>query len=431
MGKYFLLLFIFLPVFSFAAKVNEITAETVSMPPKTLLERFEIKAGDEFNPQKIKRAEQKLNKYRVFRDLKTIYKEKNDGFDIHIKADDRTFVFPMLFSFNRGNHALGFSLESGNLFKKGEYANIFIGGGKHGFDTHGLFSVGNHTFSAGYLHYNFEQSFYENGWVSSHDIFNSVDDNGSYGSLLGQVNGKQDVLYFSYKYQFSSVWSALIKPEYEYYRYQNNILDTGNHSNITFGLEYVDDVNPSITMSVLNGMQRLYKKDMLTDLPHVRTGKMVNISYTAGGKLTGSDYNIQKISLGGNYLWELKNHNVIALFAKVQSAFSSPLSNQIYSSDLLFGMGIYDRDQRGKRGASAGIGITYFLLRNKTGLLVLIPFYEQAFITSGGGSYQQHSGVGATIGYRWWRVPVPISFNFTHNISDGSHHISCKIGGHF
>ena len=149
MGKFFLLFLIFLPVFSFAAKISNVTAETVSMRPETLQERFKLKPGDLFSTQALKRAEQNLYKTRVFRDIKTVYKESKDGVDIHIKADDRTFVFPMIFAFNRQNHALGISLASGNLFKKGEYANIFIGGGEHGFDTHGLFSIGNHTFSSG------------------------------------------------------------------------------------------------------------------------------------------------------------------------------------------------------------------------------------------------------------------------------------------
>ena len=128
---------------------------------------------------------------------------------------------------------------------------------------------------------------------------------------------------------------------------------------------------------------------------------------------------------------EFKNHNVLALFAKAQRAFNAPFSNEVSSSDLLFGMGIYEREQRGKTGFSAGIGFTYFLFRNKNGLLALIPFYEQAYISSGGSSYQPHSGVGITVGYRWWRVPIPISLNFTHNTDDGSHHVSFKLGGYF
>ena len=432
MKKFILCLMLCLPFTIYAQTVRSITAETARMPHELLEKRFRLQPGDLFDPQTYKHAQQELERTRAFRDLKFLYDEHKDGVDIHIKTDDRGYVFPMFFSLNSHKHAFGMSLESGNIFKRGENANIFVGGSEDGFDTHGYLSVGRHTFSAGYYHLKFEQSFYENGWVSSKDVFNVTDDKCKHDeSLLGQVNGRQDDFYFSYQYQFSSLWSFSVTPQYEYYEYDGNVLDGGNHSHISFGLQYADDIRPGMSMDALNGMQRLRKEDMLRDLPRVRTGKLADISYTTGGKWTTSDYDIQKLSFGGSYLLELKNHSVIGLFAKAQRAFKAPFSNQIQSSDLLFGMGIYDREQRGKGGVSAGLSFTYFLLRDRVGLLSVAPFYEQAFITSGNDSYQPHSGIGVTVGYRWWRIPIPIGFNFPHNLNDGSHHVGCKVGGKF
>jgi len=130
-------------------------------------------------------------------------------------------------------------------------------------------------------------------------------------------------------------------------------------------------------------------------------------------------------------LWELKQHHRLALFAKAQHVFAAPFSNQVQSSDLLFGLGIYDREQVGKTGVSGGVSFTYFLLRNKVGLLSLMPFYEQAYVSSQAGGYQPHSGIGAILGYRFWFIELPLSLNFTHNLNDGSHHVGVKIGGHF
>jgi hypothetical protein len=158
---------------------------------------------------------------------------------------------------------------------------------------------------------------------------------------------------------------------------------------------------------------------------------LAEISYTTGGRWTGSDYHINKIALGGELLWELKSRHLITLFAKAQRALDAPFSNQIESSDLLFGMGIYDREQRGKGGISTGVSATYFFIRNKTGLLSLTPFYELAYITSGGNSYSPHSGVGAELTYHLWRFPLPMSINFTQNVDDGTHHIGFKVGGRF
>ena len=60
-----------------------------------------------------------------------------------------------------------------------------------------------------------------------------------------------------------------------------------------------------------------------------------------------------------------------------------------------------------------------------------MPFWEQAYVTSGGHSYTPHSGVGAEMEYRLWAIPFPIALNFTQNVNDGSHHIGLRIGGRF
>ena len=421
-----------MPLFLSAMPVKHITVDASQTPSDVLAKRFRLQPGEEFTEKAYEHARLELEKSRAFREVDITYKKLKDGVDIHIKADDRSYVFPMLFSFNSHKHALGISLTGGNLFKRGESVSVFVGGSEDGFDTHGSISAGRHTVSMGYSHVDFDQRFYKNGWVSSKGVYAVRDDKGKYDeSLLGEVNGKQDDLFLSYEYQFSSLWSVSLTPQYEYYSYAGGVLDGGNHSFISFGLHYADDVRPGMSMRSLEGTERLKKADMLADLPRVRIGKLADISYAAGGSWTGSDYTISKLSVGGSYLWELKQHHVIALFAKAQRAFEAPFSNQVESSDLLFGMGIYDREQRGKGGVSAGLGFTYFVLCNQSGLLSIAPFYEQAYITSADDSWQPHSGVGVTVGYRWWKVPIPISFNFTHNLNDGSRHVGCKVGGKF
>lgn len=402
------------------------------MSPETLLKRFEIKAGDVFNQKSYERAQEKLHKMRVFKTLEFLEKKRKDGVDIHIKADDRSYVFPMVFALSGKKRSAGVSLASGNIFKHGETAFFFLGGGRDGFATHGGMSIGDHFFYAGYSHVNFEQSFYKNGWMSSPGVFSSADDKGNYNSsLLGEVHGKQDDLTFTYGHKLSSVWSASITPQYEYYSYPDGLLDSGNHSHITFGLQYADDIRPGMNMGALAGVGLSDKEQALKDLPRVRHGKLLGFSYTAGGRWSGSDYDIQKVGISGTYLLEFKSRNMLALFAKAMRAIDAPFSNLIRSGDLLFGMGIYDREQRGKGGVSAGISFNYFLLRNKTGLLSLVPFYEHAFITSGNNSYQAHAGAGATLTYRLWRFPLPLGLNYTHNLTDGSHHLGVKVGGHF
>ncbi len=421
-----------LPLGAWGVPVHQVTAETSHMSADTLTKRFSLKSGDLFTEQAYAKAKRDLQDSHIFRTLEFVEKEHKDGMDIHIKADDRTYVLPLFFGLSGNKHTVGGSVLVENLFKKGESVSLFVGGGRDGFDTHGDVKWGKHKISAGYSHINFEQYFYEGGWSSAKNIFSAADDKGKHsGVLLGKIKGRQDDLFLSYQYWFSSVWNFSLTPQYEYYRYKNDALDGGNHSYVTVGLQYADQVRTGLSMEKLLRKELLKKEDMLRDLPRVRTGKLAEISYSAGGHWTGSEYDIEKLAVGGMYLWELKARHIIAVFAKGQRALKAPFSNQIQSSDLLFGMGIYDREQRGKGGVSAGISFTYFLLRNKTGILDLTPFYEQAYITSGGRSYEPHSGIGASLGYRLWRIALPINLTFTHNLNDGSHHVGCKVGGHF
>lgn len=425
-------LFLCAAVWAGAAQVRSITVESSGITQDAVKKQFHLKPGDLFVEQKYQEARRDLENTKLFRDVKFLYKEHQDGVDIHIKADGHRYVLPTIFGLSGNKHAVGVSAVAKNLLQRGESFSIFVGGGRDGFDVHGGVNWTAHCVSMGYRRLDFTQRFYRSGWVSSTDIFSPADDRGKYSDyLLGEIDGVQDEFFVTYQYQFSSVWSAFVTPEYEYYHYQNGALDTGNHSHISFGLTYADHISPAMNMRGLDGIEHLDKEDMLRDLHAVRRGKSATISYTTGGNWTGSDYAINKIAVAGSYLWELRTHHVLALFAKAQRAFSAPFSNRIESSDLLFDVGIYDREQRGKGGVSAGVSFTYFLLRGKKGLLSLAPFYEQAYITSGGNSYQPHSGVGITLAARLWKIPLPLSLNFTHNLNDGNQHVGCKVGGKF
>lgn len=432
MKKLLSLLLLGLPFYVCATQVQSVTAQTTRMSEETLKNHFRLKPGDLFTPQAYQKAQEDLHKLRVFKTLEFIEKERKEGVDLHIKADDRTYIFPMAFALSGKKRSAGLSLASGNLLKQGESIFVFVGGSRDGFATHGGISLGDHLFYTAYTHLNYEQHFYKNGWASVPGVFSAADDRGKHKSaFLGKIHARRDDWSFTYRRKFSSVWSAFITPQYDYYQYKNDALDSGNHSRVTFGFQYADDIRPDLNMGALAGIGLSDKDQALRNLPQARMGKLAEISYTAGGHWTGSDYHINKLSLGGGLLWELKTRHLLAIFAKAQRAFDAPFSELIESSDLLFDMGLYDREQRGKGGVSGGISFTYFILRNQTGLLSVMPFYELAYITSGGNHYVPHSGVGVTLSYRLWRFPLPIGVNFTHNMDDGTHHVGVKVGGRF
>ncbi len=438
--KLFILLFILLPAFAFGAqtknqeelKIKNITTETTRMTPESLKNLFDLKENDVFTEEKYQKAKEHLESLKIFKTLDFLYEKKKDGIDIHIKADDKSYAIPMLFAFSSTKRAFGVSLESGNIFKRGEELSISLGTSKKNFYAHSNFNIGKNNFYIDFNNLNFNQRFYQDGWSSMPGIYISDDDTNKYKeNLLSEVKTKKDSFSFSYSHKISSLWQFSITPQYEYYFYQNHTLDSGKHNNISFSLEYTDNVDASINMSALTKIDRRKKEYFLKNLTHINQGKMLGVSYTAGGKWAGGDYEIQKLSLGGTYLWEFKKHHRLALFAKGIKAFKVPFSNQVESSDLLFGLGIYDREQRGKAGFSCGISFDYFILKNQVGFLSLMPFYEQAYIKTLENNYTEHSGIGGILTYQFWNISMPISFNYTHNLTDSSHHIGVRVGGHF
>ena len=426
----FLFLLVCLP--AFAVPVRSITAETSLMSEERLKFLFKLKEGDEFAEDKYEQAKEELERSPLFDKLEFIYKEAKDGVDIHIKADDKVFILPMAFVYSGKSHAFGISFNSGNILKRGDSAVFSAATSKDGFEITSGLSVGKHNFYASYSQLDFEQNFYNNGWESSKGLYSTAKDkNKNNDTVLGQVKGKQEDFSFTYGYKISSLWSVSLTPQYEYYSYQDGALDSGNHSTLSFGVQYADKVNLDMDMQTLDFLAVSSQKEALRDLSRVRTGKLAEVAYTAGGSWTGSDYEIQKISASGAYLWEMKTRHTIAVFVKGQRALKVPFSNEVESSELLFGLGIYDRQQRGKGGFSGGLAFTYFLLRDKYCLLGFTPFYEQAYVTSGGGSYNSHSGAGAGLTFRWWPVHLPVTLIFTRNLNDGTHHFGFKVGRKF
>ncbi len=429
-----LFLFIFVPVFSFAEETEAPNPPTEELSQKqedttlgSLKNLLLFQDKDPADRAKFEQAKENLQQKPFVKMLEFLYQKKKDGFNIHIDGEEDDYVLPLFVSFNSSKRSVGLALESGNILKKGQDFYLSFEAGKNLFSTHNEFAYNKNTFILEYNYSKFNQKFYQDGWESDEAILYSE----AKKELYKKVKTKKEDMFFSYRYQISNLWEFFITPEYEYYKYQDSSFDSGNHSHFSFGAQYTDNVPMNIYLGSFIKLNRQEKKAMLVDLPRIKRGKLATISYTYGSKWTGSDYEIQKLALSGNYMLEFKTRHRLALFAKTQQAYKAPFSNLIESSDMLFGLGIYDREQRGKRGYSFGSSFTYFLMRKKAGLLSLMPFYEQAFINSADNHYTSHSGAGAILTYQFLHIYLPISLNYTYNLSDFSHHVGFKIGGHF
>ena len=437
--KFFLFFFIFL-VFGafcteaqavFPTRVGKVTAHTVRMRPDTLQKLFLLKPGDIFTPKRYEKAQDDLHDLRVFKKLEFAERTQNGQTDIVINAQDGYYIFPLAFAAGSKKSAAALSLAAGNLFKKGESSFFFVGGSRDGISSMAGVSLGKDFFSLGYTKLNFDQRFYQNAWSNTFGVFSTTDDEDEYASqLLDQVHTRQEKLAFTYMRRLSRTARVFIRPEYVRYWYAQDRFDGGLHNQLTVGLRLTDDRRKGANMGALSGYGLTDKKKSLQNLPRAQQGYAANLFYTAGGSWTGSDYALSKIGLEGAWVLELKNRHMLVAELRAQDAFDASFSDQVLSADLLSGMGRYDRQLRGSRGAGAAVSFIYYLLRNNTGLLSVAPFYEIAYIHTG-SRYRPHSGAGATVAYKLWRFPFPFGVNYTHNLQDGSNQVGFVFGGKF
>lgn len=424
--------FIFLAAAASAQTVGNVSAAATRMSAETLKKHFLLKPGDAFTPSLYDKAQDELHNLRVFKKLDFSATPAPDNkVDIHIDAQDGYYIFPLAFVTGGSKSAAGLSLAGGNLFKQGESTFAFVGGSKDGFAASLGVNTGDDTLSASFKKLHFDQRFYQDYRINAFGVFSTTDDEDEYTSeLLGQTHTKAEFFALTYSHRFSRTVRAFIKPQYVRYHYSDGGFDSGNHNQITAGIRFADDIRQGANMGALSGYGLTDKEKSLRDLSRARSGYALGADYTAGGSWTGADYTVSKLALEAAWVLELKNRHMFIIQAKAQDAFNASFSDEPLSSEILGGLGRYDRQIRGSRGAGIGATFAYYLLRNQTGLLSLAPFYEIAYMRAGGG-YRPQSGAGATLVYRLWRFPLPMGLNYTRGIEDQSNQLGFVIGGAF
>ncbi len=425
-------IFLFCAAAACAQTVGDITANTTRMSGQTLKKRFPLKPGDLFTPQSYDKAQDELHNLRVFKKLDfTATPAPGGKVDIHIDAQDGSYIFPVAFFSGGAKSAAAVSLAGGNLFKQGESTFAFIGGSSDGTAARIGGKWGNNSLSVGFEKLHFDQRFYQNHWINSFGVFSTTDDEEKYkDKLLGQTRTKKETLSVTFSHRFSRTVRAFLRPEHIRYAYTANGFDSGRHNQITAGIQWADDIRQGTNMGALSGYGLSDKAKTLQDLPRGRSGYALGAEYTAGGKWTGADYNLSKLALETAWVLELKSRHLFIVQAKAQHAFNASFSDRPLSSELLPRLGRYDRQLRGDRGAGAGATFVYYLLRNQTGLLSAAPFYEIAYLRVG-HEYRPQSGLGGTLMYRLWRFPLPMGLNYTRGLEDGNNVFGFVVGGAF
>lgn len=409
--------------------IQEIHIKTKRVDENIVRHKFPIKEGDKFNEKDYLEAQDKLHDMRIFKKLNFNISENNKGhIIIEINGEDGTYIFPLAFISGGSQQGVGITLAEGNFLKKGEIIYTFLGIGNDGIIT---------ILGANYLDYytnikfenlNFERKYYQDNWVSTNGIFSHDKDKDNFPNLITQDNNKQNrfsLLLAGTKNNFT----FFLQPEY-YYIKSDSSIDNGSHSNLNIGISYQKNMRQGINFGSLMGYGLSDKENALKDLTKNKFGFLIETTLKKGEPWTESHYEITKLFFGSQINLEFKNRNLILFYLKTKDSFGSPFDDKVQTLELIGKFGRYTRQRYGRQGIGGGLTYVLYLIRNKTGLLSISPFYEFAAVYSNKHNYNQ-SGIGTNLSYKLWRFPFPIGINYTYNINDYSQQVSLTFGASF
>ncbi len=427
------LLFFFIFCFSSVlwgqnSTVGNINISTMRIDPAIVARKFPLKPGDTFTEQDYEDAQDELHNTRLFKKLDFSTTTTNGTTDISINAEDGYYFFPLVFFSAGDKDVFVLSLFEGNYFKRGETAFVNAGVSRDGYTLSGGLNMEDNFFHVSFTKLDTELRVYEDGWSSMYGVLSVTDDEDEYGSPLAAWDMRDYNLKLTYARSFGDL-TAFVRPEFKRVSYSVQE-DTGNHNQLSVGLSYRHNTRVSSGMGALFGFGLSDKQKMLVDMPAPRYAYAIDAAFTKGGRWSGADYDITKLTLNALWQIELKQHHIFALQLQGQNSYGSPFADEVLSTDLLSGQGKYRRQLRGSRGAGMTTSFMYYILRNNTGLLALTPFYELAYVHDN-NVYRHHSGAGATLSYKFWRFPFPLGINYTRNLSDHSDIVSFVLGGQF
>jgi hypothetical protein len=322
-----------------------------------------------------------------------------------------------------------------NLFKAGEMAVLFGAYSTDGFSAMGGFGISNNFFSIMYNGMKFKESVYKNGSYSTSGLFTAEPDEDKIGKPVNKYDVKNDafsILWTRSFYERASLALGFSLSDIEYKG--NNIpADEGKHNKVIIGLKSYKNINAGsggAGLGALFGIGLSDIADKLADLPKRKLGYFAGITYENGGGYIGSDYGISKVNLKSSGNIEFKSRNVLFIDVSGAKDFQSSFNDMIKSGDVLSGKGMYSREFRGDEAAGIGASFIWHPVKNKTGILSVMPFVENAVIWND-GSPENQGGAGVTVYYQIWRIPFPIGINYTQNMNDGSSNVSFLFGGGF
>ena len=118
MKKILTILFLFFSISVFAddLTVRHISVQTTRIHPEVVKNKFPLKRGDIFTHTSYEHAQNKLHDMRLFKKLDFSTQQDKNEIDIHIRAEDGYYFFPLGFFSSGDKNVLFLSLFEGNFF---------------------------------------------------------------------------------------------------------------------------------------------------------------------------------------------------------------------------------------------------------------------------------------------------------------------------
>ena len=416
--------------------VKSVNVSAKRIKPSIIKKKFFISEGEIFEDEDYELAKQSLHNMRIFRELNFDISENEDSsIDINIDAKDGYYVFPMLFGTSGSKSTFAIMLIEANAFKRGETAFTFGAFNDDGYAATAAFGFSQIFLALSFSGFEYEERIYENASYNSSGLFSSsADNNGKYRDPVKKYNVDAKSVKVSLSKTFFEKTSASLGFDFSDVKYSGTGApqDTGSHNKIIANIRYAKNFTSAGAgiggLGAMFGMGLSDIKDLLAELPKPKYGYSLFVNYENAGDHTGSDYSISKLSAKTAGKVEFKKRHSLTLELSAAKAFETPYFNRIRSLEVMGGRGIYSKDFRGEDAAGAGMSFFFYILKNKKGMASFTPFVETSVVWDNGYP-RNHTGAGAGISYRFWRVPFPFGLRFTYDFTDGGYNISAMLGG--
>ncbi|MGB2578788.1 hypothetical protein AAIR98_000707 [Elusimicrobium simillimum] len=418
--------------------VERINITTTHIKPNIVKNKFLMKEGDTFYYNNFNYARRALHDMKVFKKVNCDIKELDNGnLEVNINGEDGHYIFPILLAMGGSKTTVAGGLLEANTFKHGELAMLLAAGNSDGFMTVGNLSMSDNSFTVMYNKFDYDEKRYDNGSYNSSGLFSADDDDDD--NLVNEYKVKREKLVLMYGKSFKERFSFGIGYAFDDVKYRNRANttalpgDEGSHNIVFADIKAYKNIKPSKGMAgafgSIFGLGTSSIEEEIADLPYVKPGYYAQLEYKNGGSHTGADYTISGLSASLLGSLELKKRHILSASVNAAQTFEGGFHDMTASEDLMT-RGKYGKEIRGEKGWGAGASAALYLMRNKTGVMVLEPFVETSYLFDNHTRYNQ-TGAGANLTFMFWRFQFPLGINYTKNTVDGEHNISFMLGGGF